>query len=429
MLSLLPHTPDDVMAQLTGCAEPLPRRADAVVVGGGIIGLAAAYFLAERGLRAVVLEQARPAALQSGRNWGFVRSQYRDPLEMPLAAAALALWPGLEARLGMPMGWRQQGCLFVAGSEAEQAAHRRWLEKVADQAPTTRLLSPAEVAASWPSLGRASAGALFSPEDGQAEPALASRAFLHAAQRLGARVIEDCSALAIEASGGRVRGVRTEHGSIASDVVICAAGAASRGLLAGLGLWLPQQVVRSTVSLTAPLAGVIDPCFCGFGIGLRQRADGSCIVAADGAADIDLDWGLLRDARHYLPSFVRHRHAFTLGLARPGAPRTGPNQMRVVETMRRFGALFGLQAPVSVVKSWAGQIDLLPDALPVIDAPERTLGLIVATGFSGHGFGLAPAVGQVIAQLATGKAAAQDLAPFRLDRFETGRAGRPFGPL
>lgn len=448
-LSLLPHVPDDVMARLLAEPAALPRQADAVVVGGGIVGCAAAHYLTKAGLQTVLVERERVSSQQSGRNWGFVRTQYRDPLELPLAIEALAIWPTLEVELGETTGWRRNGCLFVAETEEERAAFAGWLERTRDLAADARMLSAGEVASLLPSLRGPVIGALHTASDGQAEPALATTAFARAAARNGAQVLQDCGVLAIETTGGRISGVLTEHGAIRCRIVVLAAGAQSHRLLAPLGLALPQQSVRATVSLTAPLPQLSEPCFCGFGIGLRQRADGSCIIAADSHSDIDLSLDSFRAARFFLPELLRHRNGFSLSLGRDFvddlherlamAPRDRAvagrrqpipaNRSRAEKTGAAVKRLFSGAERIEIVKSWAGRIDVLPDALPVLDAPDAVGGLIVATGFSGHGFGLGPAVGSHVARLAGGGDPAAILAPLRFDRFARGTYSRPHAPL
>jgi glycine/D-amino acid oxidase-like deaminating enzyme len=448
-LSLLHHTPHDVMMRLAPQPVALPDRADAVVIGGGIMGAAAAYYLAEAGLDTVLVERDRVSSQQSGRNWGFVRTQYRDPLELPLAVEALSIWPGLEQELGEPIGWRRNGCVFVAETEQEQDAFLRWQERTRDMAPGADILSGREISALIPSLQRKTAGGLHTPSDGQAEPALATTAFARAGKRRGVSILEDCGAIAIETAGGKVSGVLTEHGVIRCEIAICTAGALSHRLLAPLGMDLPQQSVRSTVSLTTPLPPLAEGCFCGFGIGLRQRADGSCIIAADSRSDIDLSLDSLRAARYFLPELLRHRDGFSLRLGRPflddlherltvppreralagSRPHIQANRKRAAQTIESVRRLFAGTEGIAIVKSWAGRIDVLPDALPVLDAPSEIDGLIIATGFSGHGFGLGPAVGRHVARLAGGAAPAQILAPLRFDRFARGTYSRPHAPL
>ena len=286
-------------------------------------------------------------------------------------------------------GWRQRGCLFIAADDAEQASHAGWLKDAGDRVHDTRLLSAAEVAERFPGLGRPTAGGILAASDGQAEPLLATLAFARAACAAGAVLIEDCGARAIETAAGRISGVVTEHGRIAASTVICTAGARSHRLLAGLIPALPQKTVRSTVALTAPMADLDLPCFVGAGLGLRQRPDGSCIIATDGGTDVDLTLDSFRAAGFFLRELIQRRRAFSLKLGRPfaddlierltepattrtlrpRAPDIPANPKRVSDAARRFATLFPAAGTPPIVKSWAGAIDVMPDALPVIDTP------------------------------------------------------------
>lgn len=448
-LSLYPHIPDDVLARIGPRQDAFPQSADVVIVGGGIMGAATAYYLAKAGVGVVLVEKDKVAAQQSGRNWGFVRTQYRDPAELPIAVEALSLWPTLEQELSSQIAWRRTGCIFVAQTEAELAQFEQWTSHVRDIATDARMLSAREVAARMPALRVKVAGALYTRSDGQAEPGLATTAFARAAENMGAQILEDCGALAIDSAAGAVSGVLTEHGFIRSQTVICAAGAHSHHLLRKLGLFLPQQVVRSTVSLTSPGPMLSEACFCGYGLGLRQRPDGSCILAAESLSDVDLTLDSMRSARFFVPELFRNWRTFSFRLGRPfiddlhrrltlpkerfamepRRPSIAPNRKRATKNVALFRSLFASAGEVSIVKSWAGLIDVLPDALPVIDTPPAVRGLIVATGFSGHGFGLGPAVGKNVAALALGETPSGALKPLRLERFVRGEYGRPHAPL
>lgn len=448
-ISLLRHAPSDAVSRLMDRTEPLPATADVIIIGGGIMGCSAAWYLARANLKVVLLEKNRIASQQSGRNWGFVRSLYRDPAELPLAAQALSLWPDLRAELGHETGWTRSGCLFLCADEAERRSYQAWLNAAGGMVSQTRMLSPDDVAARFPRISLRTEGAIIAEADGQAEPTLATLAFARAAINAGAVVLEDCGVSALETAGGSVCGVQTEHGPVRAPIVICAAGAQTYRLLQGLDVQLPQKVVRSTVSLTKPLPAMDLPCFVGYGLGLRQRPDGSCIIATDAGTDIDLTLDSLRASRYFLREVVRNHKGFSFRLGKPFVsdlytrlsvpksdwaikprdPDIAPNAHRVQENLKRFASLFAEMPPVEIVKSWAGNIDVMPDALPVIDASWPASGLIIATGFSGHGFGLGPAVGSTLSALARGAQPSTDLKPFSADRFLRGAYSRPYAAI
>ena len=448
-LNLYPHCPQDVVAQLAQRPDAMPETADVVIIGGGIMGLASAYYLSQRGLDVVVTEKDKIASQQSGRNWGFVRSLYRDPAELPLAMLAMSLWPQLDNELNFHTGWRRSGCLFMARDDQERAVFEQWCEQAKDIVPDAGMLSAREVAAVFPALAANASDGLYNHGDGQAEPVLATSAFARAAESNGVRILEDSGGVEIDVANGSVSGVLTEHGYIRAATVVCAAGAFSHRLLRKLGLSLPQQVVRSTVSLTTPVAHFNAPCFCGHGLGLRQRPDGSCIIAAESAVDVDVTLDVFRGAKYFVPSFLAHKSTFSLSLGRPfinelgqrlgneaarstiepRRPYIAPNRKRVRDNTAIFKRLFDAQGAAGISKSWAGHVDVLPDALPVIDTPDEVSGLLVATGFSGHGFGIGPGVGRVVADLVAGVDAEIDISAFRLNRFRLNTYKRPHAPL
>ncbi|MFC3051841.1 NAD(P)/FAD-dependent oxidoreductase [Kordiimonas pumila] len=448
-LSLYPHSPDDVLSRIKQKHEVMPKNADVIIIGGGIVGTTSAYYLSKKGLNVVLVEKDKVASQQSGRNWGFVRTQYRDLAELPLASLALSLWPNLEKELAVDIGWKKNGCIFVAENEAEHEKFKAWQLDAKDIASDARMLSSTETAKYIPNLKTKVAGALYTETDGQAEPCLATIAFAKAASENGAHILEDCGAVEIETTARSVSGVLTEHGLIKAPIVICAAGATSYRFLSKLKLKLPQQIVRNTVSLTEPLNLLSEACFCGMGIGIRQRPDGSCILSSESDVDIDFTLDTMRAARFFLPSLLNHWSTFSFNLGapfiddlhrkvfaakedrllEPRRPKIKPNTRKVNETLGLLKRHFQMPQEAAIVKSWAGYIDVLPDAIPVIDSPPSVPGLIVATGFSGHGFGLGPGVGTVVAQLATEGKSDISLNDFRLDRFVLGTFKPPHAPL
>ncbi|MBB4863938.1 glycine/D-amino acid oxidase-like deaminating enzyme [Pseudomonas nitritireducens] len=434
---------------LSARVDRLPEQVDVVIAGSGIMGCATAWQLAGLGLSVLVLDKAGLASQQSTRAWGFVRQQARDPAEVPLMMAAIPLWERLEKELQLPLEWRQGGCLYLAETPEQQHKYEDWLKVAGNFGLGTRLLGRAEVAQLMPALSDPALGALYTANDGQAEPRRVAPGYALRAIERGAVFVEGCGVTGIDRAAGAICGVQTERGYVKTRQLLVCAGASSWLLLQSLGLDLPQQAVRCTVSRTSPGPDVGAQSFIGHGIGFRQRADGSINLADETQADIDLNLDYLRGAKHYLPHLPEHRAGFSFKLngalfhdlrqRLPGSERrmNGPvlgerdpqvkaNTSRVFQAQTNLARAFPALRDVRVVESWAGLIDVLPDGIPVLDAPPEVPGLLIATGFCGHGFAMGPIVGQLMSQWIVDGQPGMDLHAFRLRRFADGTAGKPY---
>jgi glycine/D-amino acid oxidase-like deaminating enzyme len=424
----------------------MERACDVVVIGGGIVGCATAYHLARRGAGVVLAECSEIAWEQSGRNWGFVRQQGRDPAEVPLMMEANRIWARLEQELDADIEWVQGGNLALAATPERVALMEAWLDVARAHGLDTRMVTVAEIAALVPRLAGTWLGGLYTPSDGHAEPRKATWALAHAARRHGARLYERVAVDAIETGGGAVSGVVTERGVVRARTVVCAAGAWSSRLLRPLGLRLPQRWVRATVARTTALPPLTRAGVWGPAVSFRQRRDGTLNLAAAGAADHDVTLESLRHARLFLPNYWRNRRLFRFHVGRPlvrslagllpgsaarRRPATWdrgldpePNPVKVRRSLDELRRLFPSVEPLAVTRAWAGYIDATPDAIPVIGEAGPT-GLVVATGFTGHGFAMGPIVGRLVAELITDGKPSLDLRAFRFARFAEGQLGRP----
>ena len=415
---------------------PIDRAVEVVVIGGGIVGCAAAYYLAKAGVPVALFEKGRIAGEQSSRNWGAVRQQGRHPAELPLMMACNRIWQGLEQELEADLDWRRQGQLRVAYSAERLASFEAWMPTAREHQLDTRILTPREVADLLPNYhAEGCLGGMYTASDGCAEPEKVAPAFAAAAGRQGAAVFDHCAVIGIDLKAGQIYGVETERGYLRCDKVICAGGAWSSRILRPLGLRHPSLWVRGSVAQTTALGIDLRKLVVwGKDCAYRQRPDGSLTLAAaeEGFHDVNLD--SLRYGTRFLALARKNRPNLRLKLGRPLLqdlrgefssftqqrtldPRPDlPSLWRAAEGFRSeypSADAFGFQ------RVWAGWIDYMPDELPVIDAPGRPEGLVIATGMSGHGFGLGPMAGRLAAELAGDGQPSHDLSAFRADRFSS----------
>jgi glycine/D-amino acid oxidase-like deaminating enzyme len=422
--------------------EELPAATGVVIVGGGIIGTSAALELSRRGIAVVLCEKGHIAGEQSSRNWGWCRQAGRDAREMPLIVQSLALWREMDRRTGEATGFRECGVLYVGETEADEQRFAAWVDMARPYETGARLVRAEALHALMPGAMRSFRCGLHVPSDGCAEPQKAAPAIARAAQRGGAVILAHCAVRGIEQSAGRVSAAVTERGRIACDAVVLAGGAWSSLFCASLGVRLPQLKVLASVLRTAPVASGPDTCTFMSSLGYRKRLDGGYTIARGSGHVVPLVPDSLRFLREFLPT-IRHGagslkpriDAQTLRELR--APRRWPldrpspfEAVRVLDpdphagmnddAMRAMVSLYPQFLGVPIVQQWGGYIDVTPDVVPYISAEGSLPGLIVATGFSGHGFGIGPAAGRLAAELAIDAGPSADPTPFRISRFSDG---------
>lgn len=424
----------------------LPARVDVVVIGGGIIGVCAALFLARRGISVALCEKGEIGAEQSSRNWGWCRTIARDLREVPLALESLRLWPGMNRLVEAETGFRPTGISYLSRDAAQMARYESWLAKAEDYCrdyqKVARLLGPRELDGVASGAARSYAGALHAPADGRAEPQKAAPAIANAARRFGAAVLTHCAVRGIDMAAGRAAGVVTEKGRIACDRIVVAGGAWSRLFCSTFGTVLPQLKVLASVLRTNPVAGGPEGALWANGFGLRRRLDGGYTVASGSSSQLDIVPDSLRFASLFLPALKSEWKSlrFRLGARffeewgwrsqlapdRPTvfekvrvldpAPETAVSERALARVKVAFPALAG----AVVAQHWAGLIDTTPDVVPVISEIDALPGCFIASGFSGHGFGIGPGAGRLVAELVGGETPVVDPTPFRLSRFFDG---------
>jgi len=427
--------------------ESMPTRVDVVIVGGGIIGASTALFLAQKGASVALCEKGHIACEQSSRNWGWCRKMVRDPRELPLAIESLRLWQGMNEMVGADTGFRTSGIMYLAETPVELARLESWADHARQYQLDTRVIGGAEVARRLPGMANEYAGALYTASDGKAEPQLAVPAIARAARRHGATILTGCAVRGIESAAGRVIGVVTEKGRIACGSVVLAGGAWSRLFCGNLGIELPQLSVLASVMRTEPLEGGPEISAAGRLFGYRKRMDGGYTVSSVGVRLVDLVPDSFRLFRHYLPAARIHWKKLRFRLGRRfvdewkmlrhwnlDAPSPFedmrvldpvPDQLIIERARAGIAKAFPAFRNVPVAETWAGMIDVTPDAIPVISAVDKIPGFYIATGFSGHGFGIGPGAGRLMADIVMDTPPAVDPTPFRLSRFSDGSNPKP----
>jgi glycine/D-amino acid oxidase-like deaminating enzyme len=423
--------------------QDLPERARVVVIGGGIIGVTTALFLAEKGLSVVLCEKGRIGGEQSSRNWGWCRTMGRDLSEVPLALESLRLWRGMNERTGRENGFRQPGIMYLCENEKEVAAQEAWLDQAKLYQVDSRLLRGQALEAVMPGASARFVAGLHTPTDGRAEPAHAAPAIAEAARDHGAKIFTGCAVRGIDLHNGRLVGVITERGRIRCDAAVLAGGAWSRLFAGNADLDLPQLKVLGSVFRTEPLTGGPEITASGSVFAFRKRLDGGYSIARRNANTAELTPDHFRLLSDFFPRLLASRHEIRLRLGgrtwqemrtarRWSLDQTTPFEaVRVLDPKPKQGVLAEARAVLSrafpafanlrVAESWAGLMDVTPDAVPVIDEVKRIPGFFVATGLSGHGFGIGPGAGRLMADLVAGDAPIVDPKPFRLDRFARAR--------
>lgn len=433
--------PGPYVTPVHGDAE-LPSEVDVVVIGGGIIGSSTALELAERGLRIALCEKGGIGKEQSSRNWGWVRISRRDPREVPLMAEALRLWSGLNERTGRETGYRRSGIIFTCATDQQYVDHEKWNDLLAPYQLDSRMVSGSEFNNLVPGSQLDLKGALYTAADGRAEPQLAAPAIAEAARDRGAHILTECAVRTVETAGGRISGVVTERGPIRCSAVVLAGGAWSNLFAGNMGINFPQLKVMNSVLRTKPIEGGPEQAIWHKDFAIRKRRDGGYTIASGHENIVRIVPKSFRYAFDFLPALRKEWRSLNLrfGLSfldearianrwtpdEPSpfeynrvldpVPNRKMSERALAAAIRAFPALAGAE----IAQRWAGYMDVTPDAVPVISAIDKVPGFYLASGFSGHGFGIGPAAGRLMADLVTNSTPVVDPADFRFSRFSDG---------
>src|SRR3954469_15974153 len=383
--------------------ERLPAQVDVVVIGGGVIGVSAAYHLAKKGLSVALLEKGHVGGEQSSRNWGWCRQQLRAREEIPLARESLRLWEELAADGGVDSGFRRTGVLFATRNPSELESWDRWAVIARDEQVHSAVLTADEMADKLPGNGEKWLGGLWTPSDGRAEPSIAVPALAVAARAAGATVHQKCAVRGLDIQAGRISGVLTERGRVRASAVLPAGGAWSSLLCRRHGIELPIGLVNATACRTtaAPEIGpgaLGTPGYC-----VRRRVDGSYTLALRARGTVEITPDLIRYSRQFWPTFRERRKGLRLHIGaefgrqllrgtnwdfdqaspfeRTRILDPAPDLSLSREALPPPPACNPALADIRIAGAWGGTIDSTPDAVPVIGHVDALPALTLATGF------------------------------------------------
>ncbi|MER6143241.1 FAD-binding oxidoreductase [Streptomyces sparsogenes] len=377
----------------------VPPAADVVIIGGGVMGASTAYHLAEAGVTdIVVVERGELGCGSSGKPIGGVRAQFSDPLNIELGNRSLRAYQDFPHRPGADIRLDTVGYLFLLTSERQAADFETCVSLQNSLDVPSRMIDPAEAQRLCPYLSTDGlVAAAYSPTDGHARPGLVVRGYADAAARAGVTFATHTAVTGIDTTGDRVTAVHTDRGRIACSTVICTAGAWSGRIGDMAGVHLPVRPVRRQLAFTAPLAPPAPR--------IPFTIDFSSTAYFHNSDD-----GLL------------------FGLADPDQP-DGFDTTWTPEWLELFRAVVRHRAPaladMETVGGWAGLYEVTPDHNALIGRSDELGNFLYATGFSGHGFLQAPAVGEVMRDLHLEREPCVDITPLSAGRFRTGAETRP----
>lgn len=366
------------------------ETADVVVIGGGVTGGACAYYLARAGVSVALFEKGEIASGASGGSAGGVRQQNRDAAELPLAMLANPLWKTLEEELGAEVEYRRWGHFNLAEREDQLPALEDSVAQQRARGLDIRMVHGKELRELVPAAAPQIIAGSYSPGDGFANPMLVTKAFAAAARRRGARIYPNTQVQSLRREGNRVSGAETSRGMVSSRWVINAAGAWSPGISSTIGVELPitpkahqMMVTEKAPLMLKPVLGCV-----GRGLSLKQMPQGQFVIGGGWPGVVDM--------------------AADRGWPKVGSPNGSAEQVT---------AVLPATAGLLLLRVWNSLEGHAPDVIPILGTVDEVEGYLLAVGFSGHGFALAPAVGTLLTQIITTGKSSLSLDLLSLRRF------------
>jgi sarcosine oxidase subunit beta len=379
-------------------SSDFPAAASVVIIGGGVMGVSAAYRLAGSGVRDVVLvEKDEFGSGSTCKAAGGVRTQFSDLVNIELGLRSLRAFETFAEDFGQEIDLHQVGYLFLLDKPADVEAFEKNIALQNGLGAANRMIEVAEAKRLSPLISTEGLlAAAYSPADGHCTPESVVLGYASAARRAGARLLRNTAVQGIERDGGQITGVRTDRGTIRTDTVVCAAGPWSRAIGEMAGVDLPVQPLRRQILTTEPIDGLAPgtPFTIDFSSSFYFHGEGRGLLL--GMSDPD-----------ETPGFKLQQSQGWLGGLGAAIERRAP-------AIGRYGIAGG----------WAGLYEETPDCNALIGEARGASRFLYATGFSGHGFLMGPAVGEVIRDLYHGTAPVIDVSALDVERFRGGEIRR-----
>jgi sarcosine oxidase subunit beta len=367
------------------------KTADIAIIGGGIIGICSAFYLAKTSKKSIILLERKQLAQETtGLSVGGIRLQFSHPSNILLSLETVSLFERFKQEFNTDIGFRQVGYLFLAQRKKTWNEFLRSIETQRKYKVPVEILTPEETRHRWPFLKVDDLkGSTFGPRDGYADPYAVAMAFANSAKKLGVQIFEGTEVTGIRVKNGRVEGLETSQGSVSVPTIINAAGPWGGKIARMAGLNLPVNPFRRQVFITKSLTGYKKgiPMIIDFDTSFYFREEGPGILMGmsdknePSSYNTHVDWEF---------------------------------QEKVIEAALQRAPFLG---EAKILRGWGGLYAVTPDENPIIGSVPEVKGFYCAIGFSGHGFQHGPPVGRILSQVIIKGKTSFDLSPFSSERF------------
>jgi sarcosine oxidase subunit beta len=363
-----------------------------VIIGGGIVGISTAYFLAKRGQRNVILlERDLLAQASTGLCVGGIRQQFSHPSNILLSQHTIRILQHFEDEFQTKIGFHQAGYLFLTKEQPTWEAFGECVKTQRQYGVPVQVLSPEEIRHRWPYIDiKYLKGGIFGPDDGYVDPYDMTMAMASKTRKLGVSIREKTEVTGIHLKNGQVYGVETSQGFFSAQIIINAAGAWGGEVAKMAGIHLPVLPYRRQVFITNAFEVIPRP------------------------VPMIID----QDTQFYIRGYAPGILMGMTDLDEPPSYHTHVDRSFMEKVVSAAVERIPVLEEAEVLRGWGGLYAMTPDENPIIGEIPGAKGFFCATGFSGHGFQHGPAVGRIISEIIVDGTTSFNLMPFRYDRFD-----------